>query len=169
MYNLDKKFQVDDKNINETLKLINRESFINELQPGKFGEKVKREIEINGSILITQLISWTHYVRNALKLIKKAKEYFDEIILTEYIENNFLFKIKKSENDKSIGFLFGLFEDGKDECHITEYSIQLTSLEQIFNKFAANQKTEGVAEQQVKKLEIPITDELINNLITIKK
>ena len=169
MYNLDKKFQVNNQNINETLKLINRESFINELQPGKFGDKIKREIEINGSILITQLISWTHYVRNALKLIKKAKEYFDEIILTEYIENNFLFKIKKSENDKSIGFLFGLFEDGKDECHITEYSIQLTSLEQIFNKFAANQKVEGVAEKQVKKLEIPITDELINNLITIKK
>ena len=169
MYNLDKKFQVNNQNINETLKLINRESFINELQPGKFGDKIKREIDINGSILITQLISWTHYVRNALKLIKKAKEFFDEIILTEYIENNFLFKIKKGENDKSIGFLFGLFEDGKDECHITEYSIQLTSLEQIFNKFAANQKVEGVAEKQVKKLEIPITDELINNLITIKK
>ena len=104
------------------------------------GEKIKREIDINGQILITQLISWTHYVRNALKLIKKAKDFFDEIILTEYIENNFLFKIKKSENDKSI--LFGLFEDGKDDCHITEYSIQITSLEQIFNKFTANQKNE---------------------------
>ena len=169
MYNLDKKFQVTAQNVNEILKKINRESFIDELQPGKFGEKIKREIDVNGQILITQLISWTHYVRNSLKLIKKAKEYFDEIILTEYIENNFLYKIKKSENDKSIGFLFGLFEDGKDECHITEYSIQLTSLEQIFNKFAANQKIEGVSEQQVKKLEITITDELINKLITIRK
>ena len=46
---------------------------------------------------------------------------------------------KKEQNTKSIGFLFGLFESEKDECHVTEYSIQPTSLEQIFNKFASKQ------------------------------
>ena len=82
MYNFDKKFEVNEKNINEILKKLIR--------------KIRRK---------NILISWTHYIRNALKLIKKAKDFFDEIILTEYIENNFLFKIKKSENDnKSIYF-----------------------------------------------------------------
>ena len=58
------------------------------------------------------------------------------------MDNNFLFKMKKLENEnKSIGFLFGLFETHKDECFITEYSIDQTSLEQIFNKFAQNQKS----------------------------
>ena len=56
------------------------------------------------------------------------------------MDNSFLFKMKKKEeNNKSIGYLFGLFETHKEECHITEYSIQQTSLEQIFNKFAENQ------------------------------
>ena len=61
------------------------------------------------------------------------------IILTEHIDNNFLFKMKKNNDTKSIGFFFGLFESNKEKCFVTEYSIQQTSLEQIFNKFAANQ------------------------------
>ncbi len=70
----------------------------------------------------------------------KGKNYFEEIILPEYIENNFLFKMKKSKsNNYSIGFFFGLYEESKEECFITEYSIQQTSLEQIFNKFSMNQ------------------------------
>ena len=63
-----------------------------------------------------------------------------------------------------------MFEDGKDDCHITEYSIQIISLEQILNKFAANQKNEdNNNEQEIKKIEIPITNDLINKLVTIEK
>ena len=73
-------------------------------------------------------------------IINKESEWvYDEIILIEFIENNFLFKIKKSGNSKSIGFLFGLVESVKEDCNITEYSIQQTSLEQIFNLFVTNQ------------------------------
>ena len=58
------------------------------------------------------------------------------------MENNFLFKMKKNKSKNiSIGYLFGLFELHKEDCFITEYSIQQTSLEQIFNKFAQNQKS----------------------------
>ena len=55
--------------------------------------------------------------------------------------------MKKGPNTKSIGFFFGLFEKHKEECFITEYSIQPTSLEQIFNQFAKAQ----IAEQNTKK------------------
>ena len=79
------------------------------------------------------------FVRNAFKFIKNVKNYFEEIILSEFIENNFLFKLKKGPNTKSIGFFFGLFEKHKEECFITEYSIQPTSLEQIFNKISQEQ------------------------------
>ena len=46
---------------------------------------------------------------------------------------------KSKSNNYSIGFFFGLYEESKEECFITEYSIQQTSLEQIFNKFSMNQ------------------------------
>ena len=89
--------------------------------------------------LISLLLLIGFFVENEIKFIQKGKDYFEEIILAEQIENNFLFKMKKGNNTKSIGFFFGLFEESKEECHITEYSIQQTSLEQIFNKFAAIQ------------------------------
>ena len=99
-----------------------------------------------------------------MRMVKKVSEHFNEIILTEFIENNFLFKIKKGDGLKSIGFLFGLVESIKGDCFITEYSIQQTSLEQIFNQFAANQgkaKDDKVIEL---KTEIQITKELLDNL-----
>ena len=96
-----------------------------------------------------------------MNMIKKVNEHFDEIILTEFIEINFLFKIKKSGNSKSIGFLFGLIESVKEECNITEYSIQQTSLEQIFNQFAANQGNKNEVEL---KAEIVINKELLDKL-----
>ena len=67
----------------------------------------------------------------------------------------------------SIGFLFSLLEKEKDGCEITEYSIQQTSLEQIFNKFAENQgKTEEDIKNEVKvDNNVPINMELINDLI----
>ena len=74
-----------------------------------------------------------------------------------------MFKLKRGENSKSIGFLFGLFESEKDECHVTEYSIQPTSLEQIFNKFAAKQgHDEEAINVEQEKTEIVVDDELIN-------
>lgn len=45
-------------------------------------------------------------------------------------------KIKRG--DFSIGYLFGLIEDSKTEFEISEYSVAQTSLEQIFNNFAAS-------------------------------
>ena len=94
--------------------------------------------------------------------------------------------IKKEEDNKSIGYLFGLFETHKDECHITEYSIQQTSLEQIFNKFAENQGSqlkerrstivepgdvENIAMDAIQRRKtimydkIIVTDNLIKNLL----
>ena len=78
-----------------------------------------------------------------------------------------MFKIKKSLNSKSIGFLFTLLEKEKDACEITEYSIQQTTLEQIFNKFAENQ---GKTQEDIKNTEkvdinIKIDGKLVKDLI----
>ena len=134
------------------------------MEKEKLEKKINLELEIKGRLKIRQLVSWIFFITNSLKLIKKAKENFEEVILTEYIDNNFLFKIKKSENGKSIGFLFGLFENLRNECNVTEYSIQQTSLEQIFNQFAARQGKKDDQEIE-KKTEINIDDELLNRLL----
>ena len=163
---IDPKLIVKPNNLNDTLIKLGKEQFLVELQKGRLGEKLLREVSTNERFRVPQLLAWTYFTENALKLIKKSKQYFEEIILTEYIDNNFLFKLKKGENSKSIGFLFGLFESIKDECYVTEYSIQPTSLEQIFNKFAAKQghDEEGIEVGQ-EKTEILIDDELLGRLV----
>ena len=74
----------------------------------------------------------------------------------------------KGNEQKSIGFLFGLFEEKKDEFHVTEYSLQQTSLEQIFNTFAANQGKHNKEEANIQLEEnkgIVIDENLVHNLL----
>ena len=173
-FNIDKNLLVTFENINSILDKMGKNNFSDELKEGRLGERIKREIELNGNVHISSLLNWIFFVENALKFIIKGKNYFDEIIVSEHIENNFLFKMKKEHSNKSIGFFFGLFEEGKESCFVTEYSIQKTSLEQIFNKFAASQgKTKGQMEENndndnnivTESKNIVVDDDLVKKLL----
>ena len=172
-YNINKNLLVTESNLNNILNNLGKSNYLDELKEGRLGERLKHEMDLNGNVHIVTLLNWIFFVENALKFIIKGKKYFDEIIVSEHIENNFLFKMKKEHSDKSIGFFFGLFEEGKESCFVTEYSIQKTSLEQIFNKFAANQ---GKTKEQMKEdtdnnndmpksKNIVVDEELIGKLI----
>ena len=141
---------------------IKKANYIKYIEKEGIGRKIFHEITVNGDINLQALINWTRYVTCAMKMIKVVLPHFNEVILSEFIENNFLFKIKKSNNSKSIGFLFTLLEKEKEPCEITEYSIQQTSLEQIFNKFAENQ---GKTEEDIKNTEKVETDIKIDEKI----
>ena len=160
-FNIDKNLLVTFENINSILDKMGKNNFSDELKEGRLGERIKREIELNGNVHISSLLNWIFFVENALKFIIKGKNYFDEIIVSEHIENNFLFKMKKEHSNKSIGFFFGLFEEGKESYFVTEYSIQKTSLEQIFNKFAASQ---GKTKEQMEE-----NNDNDNNIVTESK
>jgi ABC-type multidrug transport system ATPase subunit len=168
-HELDKNMKINMNNIEEVLKELGESNFIKELTKGRFGSKLIRDIQINNEIPIRALISWTFFVKNALKFIKKSEKYFETIILIEHIDNNFLFKMKKNNNTKSIGFFFGLFENNKDNCYVTEYSIQQTSLEQIFNMFEDKQRKTNnninQIEDKIQKEEIIINDDVYNSLL----
>ena len=164
-HSLDTEMKIDMSNIEEILHKLNQSNYINELKKGRFGSRLIRDIEMNKSITIRALINWIFFVKNALSFIKNAQPYFENIILTEYIDNNFLFKMKKNSKTKTIGFFFGLFENNRDKFFVTEYSIQQTSLEQIFNMFEAQQRKENQNEEEEKKEEILINDELYKSLI----
>ena len=168
-YNWEKNLMVNMDNAQNIFNTMDKSYFIEELKEERLGKRIKKAIDINGGVSIGTIINWIFFVENAMKFIQKGINYFEEIILAEHIENNFLFKMKKGNNTKSIGFFFGLFEESKEECHVTEYSIQQTSLEQIFNKFAANQGKENKEVEENNILEenklIVIDDALFNNIL----
>lgn len=60
---------------------------------------------------------------------------FKEFSIIEHYNNSW--KIKVSRDSYSIGYLFGMMEDIKDKYEVSEYQVSQTSLEQIFNNFAA--------------------------------
>ena len=160
------------ENAEKILNELNKSYFFEELTEGRLGTRIKKAIDLNNGVGIITIINWIFYVENAIKFIEKGKSYFEKIILAEHIENNFLFKMKKGDNTQSIGFFFGLFEESKEECYVTEYSIQQTSLEQIFNKFAANQGKDTKELEDVNILDendesklIVIDDALFNNIL----
>ena len=158
-----KKTKIMKENINDVLIKLNKTNFYNEIRGDGLGNKINRDIELNGYISLITLLNWIFFVQNAFKFIKNVQNYFEEIILSEHIENNFLFKMKKGENTKSIGFFFGLFERHKEECFVTEYSMQPTSLEQIFNKFAKEQISVQNTDKKIKNLKLQEDKEDIEN------
>ena len=160
--------KVNNDNLSDILNNLEKKNYFDELRVGRLGERLKKNIDHNGDIHIGTLLNWLFFVENALKFITHGKEYFSQIILSEHIENNFIFKLLKGKEQKSIGFFFGLFEQKKEECHITEYSIQQTSLEQIFNKFAAKQGKHKEDIQMEEKADngIIIDENLFNKLVS---
>jgi ATP-binding cassette subfamily A (ABC1) protein 3 len=144
------------------LRKIRKEKYCDYLNKESIGRKIYHEIIESGNTTIQNLINWTRYVTCAMKMIEVVLPHFDEVILAEFIENNFLFKIKKTNNSKTIGFLFTLLEAQKEPCEITEYSIQQTSLEQIFNKFAENQ---GKTEEDIQNEKEVKNDIFINSIL----
>ena len=155
--------KLNKENIIDVLNQLNKINFCNELKVDRLGKRIVRDIEINGNISLSNLLNWIFFVRNAFKFIKNVKNYFEEIILSEFIENNFLFKLKKGPNTRSIGFFFGLFEKYKEECFISEYSIKPTSLEQIFNKFAQEQISNQSKKLKTYNLNLKRNDIIVDN------
>jgi hypothetical protein len=60
--------------------------------------------------------------------------------LIEQHERNFRYKLAK--RGAGLGDVFGKFEDAKQRLGIQEYGVSETTLEQIFNQFAALQEEE---------------------------
>ena len=163
----DKSAQVNFNNIGFFLKKYKLAIFNKLLNKESLGGKIYEEIEANGFVFFEKIITWIYYLENALNMIKIILEYFPEIHCTDYGDNNLVFKIKrnKNEKEKSIGFLFGIIEENKNKYNIEQYFLQLTSLEQIFNKFAKEtEKSESQLYKGVRNIDIHITKELISSL-----
>ena len=81
-----------------------------------------------------EFVRWqfTEFQGNALITFLEAKfQWFD--ILEHYGTS---WKLKVSRDSYSIGYLFGLMEDVQKTYDISEYQVNQTTLEQIFNNFA---------------------------------
>ena len=162
----DKEAQINLNNITTYLEKYNLNHFNNELSKDRLGGKIIEEINFNGYVYLSRILSWIYFLENALKMIQVILLDFPEIHCSDYGENNFVFKIKRNRNEdeKSIGYLFGIIEENNIKFNIQKYFLQLTSLEQIFNNFAKETERPENKINDMRNIDIPINNELINIL-----
>ena len=163
----DKNLKINLENIKQILEKYKLERFYKQLNKELLGVRIIEEIEACGYVYMNRILSWIYYLENSLKIIKIILKDFPEIHCTDLKDSNLIFKIKrnKNEGEKSIGYLFGIIEENKNKFNIEQYFLQLSSLEQIFNKFAnETEKKDNQNINEIRNIDISITDELICSL-----
>ena len=113
---------------------------ISEIQEGGLGDALVREAKSNkhengyGYVKTTNFIEWLHIMDSSMKIFGTLSKNFGMVeVLSQHNSN---YKLRVMRAAKSIGFVFGLLENKKDEFNIAEYSASQTTLEQIFQMFA---------------------------------
>lgn len=83
------------------------------------------------------------FVKGALfGVIESMAEQFAAVEVIEHYGSYMRLRVQRA--DKSIGFLFKLIEELKEEHNLEDYSVSQTTLEQIFQGFADRKFNENV-------------------------
>ena len=77
--------------------------------------------------LLQDVLRWAHIEYCGLELVIKLDKIFGECQMVEHFSNRFNLKVARNKN--SIGFVFGVMEELKEEFSISEYSATQTTLE----------------------------------------
>ena len=161
----DKKKDIHFNCLEESLKLYNLGKYYQQIQKNLLGGKLLEEFEINGKVSFNKILYWIYYLTNFFNIVNVILDNFFEIYCTDYSDNDFVISIKK-ESNKSIGFLFGIIEDNKKKYNIEQYNLRLTSLEQIFNKFAREKENKSQEKNENdNNINIKIDKELISSFL----
>ena len=80
-----------------------------------------------GKVLVGELLKWSYIQTQGDALIAELKKNFSKVTIVEHYDCSYTLKLSK--DDYSIGYLFGLMEEIKEQFMISEYSVAQTSLE----------------------------------------
>lgn len=127
---IDQRMEVDEAK--EIARKANCEEMIIEQikQTGLGSDLIFESQQAGGRCRIANFVNFIFTMQYGWKATTLLCKHFSKVELIEQCSDFFKFRIPRE--DKTIGSLFGLIEDQKKECNISEYSVSQTSLEQIF-------------------------------------
>lgn len=108
----------------------------NELSPDGIGFEFCEMEKKKVSIQTEEFIQWQFAEYNGERFVDMITNQFPGTEIIEHWGNSWKMKIPRG--NFSIGYLFGMIEENKMGFQVSEYSVAQTSLEQIFNNFAAS-------------------------------
>ena len=100
-----------------------------EITTGGLGDELLREAKANkqGLVRIKHMIEWLFVMQATKRIIKQLAYDFGTVEILNHHNSSFKFRVLR--HNKSIGYLFGLMEDRKEDFNISEYSVSQTTLE----------------------------------------
>merc|ERR1712157_664293 len=91
-------------------------------------------LDENEEVKLLHLLQYLYVQESGFKFLDALARLFDQVEILEHCSD--FYKLRVPKEDKTIGFLFGMIEDKRQEFNVGEYSVSQTSLEQIFQTFA---------------------------------
>lgn len=114
--------------IRKVLKYFSSENLENELTADGVGSDFYKQLSgPKASVPTVEFIRWVFTESKGLALLDKFEGMFTDCDVIEHYSNSYLIKVSK--DSYSIGYLFGLMEDIKDQFAVREYSVSQTTLE----------------------------------------
>jgi len=127
---------IDAEKIDEVLIQLRMISLKDDINEHGSGSAIYTELKSTGKVTINLLVEWILTEREGEKLKKFLKESFGEMKLLEHFQCFYRFQ---APSDVTVGRFFGILEDHKSQLNILQYSIKQSTIEQIFNAFAAEE------------------------------
>ena len=138
---VDEKFRLDASDLGAVCGVLGKKDRMHEIRPGGRGELIWCQMEVakDKRISVVVFLEWWIVENQFSNLDEFLGQNFGEVVI---IERSTVSSCKyqivngRGGGEGTLGGVFGKFEDNKDSCGISEYSVGQTTLEQIFNKFA---------------------------------
>lgn len=121
--------------------------------PNREGESILAAFEADGYLTMQTFLEWWVALNESAKLVEFMDKTFPESILLER-SSAFSFRFRITQPDMSLASIFDNFEKVKESLCIQDYSVGQTTLEQIFNQFAATQDNPENEQTRAKSLSI---------------
>ncbi|CAG9318442.1 unnamed protein product [Blepharisma stoltei] len=131
------KDSIPSSQVSKCLDILGAQFLKEEIHEKGSGSAFFYQLKRENSVPRDSFISWVISEEIIDKIHEWLKSEFNDVEIIERYGNLSKFKILKQEN-RSVGYLFSVIEEKKQELRISEYSLSQTSLEQIFNNFARN-------------------------------
>ncbi len=120
------------------------------IAPNREGANLYTALEADGAIPLKNFLEWWIAEDYACRIADFMRETFDGATLLERsTTHSFRYRIPSEGNNLAI--VFGKFEDAKASLHLEDYSVGQTTLEQIFNQFAASQDNPEVEAEHLQQ------------------
>ena len=113
------------------------------IAPNRDGEALYDAFGADGYLSVHAFLEWWIAQNQAIKVTEYMSYAFPDSILLER-SSAFSFRFRITTPDIPLATIFSKFESDKESLLIEDYSVGQTTLEQIFNQFAASQNNPEV-------------------------